>query len=142
MMESTRDLNRLSWLIFDQGLDMSLGLLNVGRLSGDLDGGLAATLARNVDRDLELRFETSLDFTATADQGPMLLNRHFQNFCDLAFALGHDGLDLGNDLVDDLAAALYLDGVSIGILLGELDSACKLPPIIRTACLEDDVTEV
>lgn len=47
-------LNGLALLLLDEGEDVFLGLLDVGGLSDDLNAGMAAALAGDVERDLEL----------------------------------------------------------------------------------------
>jgi len=72
----------------------------------------------------------------------VLLNRHLKHLGDLALALGNKGLDLRNDLVNNLGAALDLDAVSVSVLLGELDGASKLPAVVATTSLENNIANV
>lgn len=141
MVESARYLKGLAGLILRQGLDVSLGLLNIGRLADNLDAGLAAALARDVNGDLELRLETTLDIATTANQRSVLLNRDLDSLSNLVFALSNNGLDLLNNAVDDRGATLDLDGVVAVILLGELDGTSNLTTIIGTAGLDDNITD-
>lgn len=72
----------------------------------------------------------------------MFLSWHIDSSRDLALALGNKFLDLLDELVDDITAALELDCVAIGLLLGELDEASALPGIVRTTSLVNQVPQV
>lgn len=72
----------------------------------------------------------------------MFLSWHIDSSRDLALALGNKFLDLLDELVDDITAALELDSVAIGLLLGELDEASALPGIVRTTSLVNQVPQV
>ncbi len=85
--------------------------------------------------------EVPLGLAAAADKGPVLLDSHLHGVCHLALALSHESLDMGDDLVNDLAAALHLDGVAVGVLLRELDGARQRPLVIRTASIDDDLAK-
>lgn len=141
MVESAGDLKSLTGLILRQGLDVSLGLLDIGRLADNLNAGLAAALARDVNGNLELRLEITLDIATTADERSVLLDRDLNNLGNLVLALSNNSLDLLNDVVDDRGATLNLDGVIGVVLLGELDSTSNLATIVGAAGLNNNVTD-
>ena len=140
-MESTGDLKGFAGLILGQGLDVSLGLLNIGRLADNLDASLAAALAGDVNGDLELRLKTALYVTTTADERSVLLDRDLNDLRNLVRTFSNDSLDLLNDVVDDRGAALNLDGVIAVVLLRELDGTSDLATIVGAASLDNDVTD-
>ena len=132
----------LALLLLAQRLNVSLSLLDVCSLANNLDARLAAALSGNINRDLELRLEPSLDITTAADQGPVLLLRNIKHLSNLVLAFRDNSLNLGNNLVNDIGAPFDLDCVPIRILLGELDGASKVASIIRPTGFDDNVTKV
>ena len=141
MMILARDLHRLTLLFFDQRRDMLLRLFDIGGQTNYLDAGLATSLSRDVDGNFELRLQLAFSIATAANQSPMFLDRNFKDLSDLAFPFRHDRLDAGDDLVNDIAPSFYLDGVSIGILLRELDGAGLKSSILGTAGLYYQVTK-
>jgi len=61
----------------------------------------------------------------------MLFSGDVDSLGDLGLPLGNLLLDVGNDLIDDLSSTLNLNGVSIGILFGELNGPCEIPAVNR-----------
>ena len=72
----------------------------------------------------------------------MLVLRNIDDLGHLALPLGHASLDLRDDLIDNIGPALNFDGVSVSILLGDLNCACAFPRVIGAAGLENDVAEI
>lgn len=141
VVQTTRDLQSLALLLLDERGNVLLRLLDVLGATSNLDARLAVTLTGNVNGDVELRLELALGLSTATDEGSVLLGRDIQNLGDLAVLLRDNLLDSGNDLADNVRATLDLDRVTISLLLGELNGACKLAAVVRTASLDNDITE-
>jgi hypothetical protein len=141
MMQIAGHLDSLALLLLDQLSNVLLGLGHVFSAARDLDARLSIALAGNVNADGQLRLELLLGLTAAANEAAVLLNGDLKNLGDLVLALLNDLLDPGADLLNDAAAALDLDGVAVGILLGELDGAGKLAAIVRTTGSKNNLAE-
>jgi hypothetical protein len=142
VVKVARDLDGLTLLLLNKSLDMLLSLGHVLRAACQLDASLAITLAGNVDRDGELGLELALCITTTANERTVVLNRNIHNLSDLALTLTHNLLNTLNNLVHNISATLNLDSISISLLLGELNGASKLSPVVRATGLDDNVAKV
>ncbi|ROV91041.1 hypothetical protein VMCG_09603 [Cytospora schulzeri] len=142
LVQASGDLDGLCRLLLCRVDDVLLGLLDICLLARDLNSRLSAALAGNVDRHLELRLQLPLRVTTTTDEGSMLLGRHIDSRRDLALTVGNELFDMFDELVDDVTAALELDGVPVSLLLGELDDPSALPWLIRTTSLDNHVPQV
>lgn len=141
VVQTTRDLQSLALLLLDERGNVLLRLLDVLGATSNLDARLAVTLTGNVNGDVELRLELALGLSTATDEGSVLLGGDIQNLGDLAVLLRDNLLDPGNDLADNVRATLDLDRVTISLLLGELNGACKLAAVVRAASLDNDITE-
>jgi hypothetical protein len=72
----------------------------------------------------------------------VLLGGHFDDLCHLVLTLGHELLDVGDNLLNNVCAALDLNGVAVRVLLGELDRPCEFSAVVRASSLDDDVTDI
>jgi hypothetical protein len=68
----------------------------------------------------------------------VLVDGNLDNLCHLAVALSHDLLDTADDLLHNIRAAFHLDGVAVGILLGELDRAREFATIVGSSGTNDN----
>lgn len=142
LVEVARNLQGLGWFLFGQVDDVVLRLLNVSFLTSDFDCGVCAALSRNVDGDAELLLEALLGFTATANQRPVLVGGYINRSRNLALTESNKILDLLDEVIDNGSTTLQRDGVSIGLLLRELDETGALPRVIGAASLGDQFTQV
>jgi hypothetical protein len=136
------DLDCLALLLLDKSLDVLFRLSHILGSTGQLDASLAVTLTRNVNRDIKLGLKLALGVTTTANERAVVLDRNIHDLSDLILALTNNLLNTLNDLVHNIGSTLNLDGVSICLLLGELDGAGKLSSVVGAASLDDNVTEV
>ncbi|TFB00494.1 hypothetical protein CCMA1212_007922 [Trichoderma ghanense] len=133
VVQIARDLKSLAVLLLDQAGDVLLSLGNVFGPSRYLDASLAVALAGDVDGDAKLRLELAFGIASASDERSVLVDWHVNHLSHLALPLGNNLLDLLDDVVHDFRPALDLDGVTIRLLLGELDRAGKSASIIRAA---------
>ncbi|EPE05762.1 hypothetical protein F503_08293 [Ophiostoma piceae UAMH 11346] len=129
-------------LLLDERLDVLLGLLDIGRLAGDLDLGAGVALARDVDDDVELGLDLASRLAAAANQGAVLVLGNIDDVGNLAGALADKVVDLLHKLLDKLAAALDLDGRVGAVLVGKLDGTRKISAVIRAARLDNKLADV
>ena len=71
----------------------------------------------------------------------MVVDRNIDNLSDLALTLSNNLLNSLDDVLNNVSSTLDLDGVAIGLLLGELDCSRKLASVIRTTGLDNDVSK-
>ncbi|KAJ6437761.1 hypothetical protein O9K51_09589 [Purpureocillium lavendulum] len=141
VVHTTRDLHRLTLLLLDDASDVLLGLSHVLGPARHLDARLALALSGHVDAHRELRLHLALDVAAATNQRPVVVHGHLHDLGDLALALGHNLLDALDDVLHHLGTALHLDGVAIGVLLGELNRPGEAAPVIRAAGPDNNLAE-
>lgn len=141
VVQVARHLNRLALLLLDKGKNVLLGRIHIRGLTRDLDIRLAIALLGDVNGYLELVLHLSLDISAAANQCPVLLDGDVDHIRHLAFALGDNLLDLGEDLLDNLGATFNLDCVALRILLRESNGTGELTTVIGTARRNDNITK-
>jgi hypothetical protein len=132
----------LTLLLLEESRNVLLGGFDIFGLAADLNVCLTLALAGDVDGDVEAGLDAALHVTAAANESTMLFSGDVDGLGDLGLPLGNLLLDVGNDLIDDLSSTLNLDGVSISILLGELNGPCEIPAVNRATGQKNEVAEV
>lgn len=145
MVVLKRDLDGLALDLLGELEDVSLGLFDVLRLTGDLDLRARRTslaLAGNVDGDTELLLELTAALTTTADEQAVLVRLDLEDLSSLGLLIGNESKDGSGELLDNAALTFETDGVALGLGLREASKASTSPGVRRTASLLDKRSEV
>lgn len=140
-----RDLDGLAFDLLGELEDVSLGILDVVRLTGDLDlraRRASLALAGNVDGDTELLLELTAALTTTADKQAVLVRLDLKDLSGLGLLVGNEGKDGSGELLDNDALTFETDGVTLGLGLREASKTSTSPSVRGTASLLDKRSEV
>lgn len=112
MVQSTGNVDRCPFLIFDQLENVLFRRIQIGTLSHEFDLGTSWTFLckpGDVDLDVEFRFQCSSRLTTTANQQAMLFWCNVKSLRCFAFPLLDEAFNRGYDLVNDGLAAFNMD---------------------------------
>lgn len=115
------DLDGLSVLLLEQGLEVLLGAFHGGGGTLELDIGAAGTLLGDIQSHVELGLNTAAGVTSAADEQTVVSGRDVDDLGDLVLAFLDKLLDGGDDAVDNLAVTLQTNGGLGAVGLGEAD---------------------
>ena len=145
MVETARDMNGFSFLIFDHLEDVLFRFLDIFGWPGKLDlrpGGALHCLTRDIDTDVELGLEGFTGLATMADEDTVFLGSYLDMLSNLVFALVDESFDGGHNLFDNSFVALYSDDRVIRFLFGEADGSGQFSAIVRNSSLDADIANV
>ena len=141
VVDLSRHLDSLACLVLDEIKNVSLGLFDIGRLTGDLHTCLATTLTWDINGNLELRLQILLGLSTSSDQRAMFVSWDFDRLDCLAVSFRNDFLHSCNDLLYNVLIAFDLDRVSLRTSLRELDSSGKFSAVIRSSSFNNNISK-